>query len=220
MIFWSLLFILFAIIIGFIDIWDKKKKLKNNIQFSDSFLIKLEDYVTSEGKDITPYDWMISHSRHMQIILGPIGVARHYIPPFANYKIPNYELIINTLPVLRQNMVFPSQLAYEYYRLIKEPILSYIGELDENQGKIINELRNPIVWFFTGISLLLSLPLRILQWAGLISSLFISNLEKNRLYKIFSSVVGIISFLASIISIIDGWDKVILIFKSVSNIIK
>ena len=220
MIWFSISILIVAIIIGFLSVRNDDKRIKDNLESANIFLLKLEEYVQSQGKNNLSYDWLIIDSPKMQLILGEIGIAAKYKPPAANYVVSNYPVIVNTLPDLRQAIENRYSWAYEDYMTIRETILRYKGTLENREKHLSRSLKNPLIWFFTGISQILSIPFQILSWAGLLSSNSITSIKKSFIYKIFSGLIGLIELIGSIISIFNGWDKVILSFNYFTNIIK
>lgn len=219
MIWWSILFLLVTTTIGFMYVKNASKHTQNCIAFADEFLLKVEEYVQSKGEDILSYEWLITNSSQMQSALGIMGIAEQYKPPFANYMIPNYAIIVNTLPELRQAIERRSRIAYEDYITIRETILRYIGVVNQQKSKFEKNLKNPLIWFFRGMTQILSFPFYILQWAGLLSSDFISRLERSVIYKILSGFVGLVGFIGSIVSIVVEWDSIVLFLRYIQSLL-
>ncbi len=211
---WVLLIVIILIpIIGYMDFRNTLRELVSTLNFSEEFLNNLNNYFQCKGNDNISYDWLLQNSGRIQKKLGLIGIAAHYKPPFANYTYSNYQIIINTLPSLRQSIHSSNHLAYDYYMMIWDTIQRFIGEIKEEIEVIEPKFKNPVNLFFNGVSYLLSLPFRILQWVGLISSSVISTIEKTSIFKLLALLVSLIGLIASIIEIIDGWDRILQILS-------
>ena len=55
-----------------------------------------------------------------------------------------------------------------YAKMIVEALLRYLGVLEERESAAVRSLKNPLLWFRTGVEQLLSAPLIILAWVGLV----------------------------------------------------
>lgn len=212
---WIILILIILIpIIGFFYIRVQLDTLNKNLQFSEEFLGKFDKFIQSKGMDDFSYEWLLRNSGRMQKKLGLIGIAVQYKPPFANYYYTNYQIIINTLPLLRQSIDASSSLAYDYYMSIWETLQRFIGEINEEKEIIIKKIKNPLILFFTGVSYILSFPIRVLQWVGIISSSVVTDVEKTSIFKFLALLISLIGLIASILEIIDGWDRITQFFPN------
>ena len=79
----------------------------------------------------------------------------------------------------------------------------------------LSRIKNPLVWFREGVKIILLLPLSILNQLGLFSNKFYYKLKSSLFFKITSSLIAIIGFVSSIVTIVLGWNKFYQIIKSI-----
>lgn len=200
----SALIIIFAI--GFFQIRKSSQALEEKIKFADDFLDHFRKYYTNGGRDMDTYQWLVFRSNKMQSQLGVIGIYAQYRPPFANYIVSNYPIILNTLPALRDSFSRPSRLTYDYAMAIEECVIRYLGVVDEWAQTAQQRVKNPLVWFREGIQTVLGVPFYILSSFGIMSTVTLSRISNNKLFKVVGALVGLLAFISSIIGIVTGWD--------------
>ena len=216
----ALILLFLVAITGLIRIANRIRSLNQRISFANEFFEKVEEYVKSGGRNIEVYSWLIHRSPKMQTSLGRIGIAG-YRPPYANYMLSNYQIILNTLPELRQALedtLFASQ-AHEYYMLLQETLLRYTGVMSDLLEPQWGYLKNPIVWLREGVQLVLLVPLLLLEWAGLITSSTVSKFSGNLIFSIFSGIVTILGLLSAMITIVLGWEEFVHIVNELLKLI-
>ena len=197
-------------IIGFLRVNQYCNHLLDVKTFAIDFLDKLKTYLSSNGADGGAYSWLTLKSNKMQSQLGSAGIMAAYKPPFANFQYTNYPIILNMLPDLR-NALSDSyalgRLADQYAATIQEVIIRHIGSIEEIEEFNKKKLKNPVVWFREGVQLLISSPLYAAYWLGVIKEPIIDRLTSNIIFKFISTVVTLVGFIGSIITIVIGWDQ-------------
>lgn len=185
-----------------------QRNIKQRQEFAMEFLNQMREYVDSRGKNYEAYTWLIHRSNRMQLQMGSAGICA-YRPPFQNYQIRNYPIIINMLPELRREfesrLVSDSPLVGHYVNALQEAIVRYIGTLDDLEEQHSKEIRNPAIWLRGGIRTAIALPITILSWFGLISEGTLRAITRNLLFRALAAIVGVIGFVSAIISIVLGW---------------
>ncbi|QEP42993.1 hypothetical protein D5085_07595 [Ectothiorhodospiraceae bacterium BW-2] len=186
----------------------KRNKITEHISFSENFLQLLKQYWNSGGRDNEAYSQLLHDSHKMQNIMGGLGVFVHYQPPYRNYMMKNYPVILNMLPELRQTLddeFLSAQLASNYMNAMQETLIRYMGYLDNQLETNKQELVNPIKWFRNGIREVLSLPIQLLDWLDIINHQKAATAITSKLFKIIAGVVALISFFSAIVTIVTGW---------------
>jgi len=153
----------------------------------------------------------------MQTYLGYDGLSA-YKPPYANYIIKNYQIIVNILPEIRKefNSTFcDARSLQEYVAILNETIMRYLGILDNQLKSNLRKFHNPILWLKEGIVYILIFPFILLNWFGIISKSIVINLTDNFLFKLISNIISLLSLLATIITIVIGWTS---FFKTIKNL--
>src|SRR4051812_7601059 len=85
---------------------------------------RLGAFVEGHGRDAGSYDWLIQRSVGIQHQMGPHGYMAHFSPPFANYLVPNWAIVLNALPEIRRGLhddILMRQ-GFEYAQLLKDAL--------------------------------------------------------------------------------------------------
>jgi hypothetical protein len=101
MILWLPAGVVFVTGVGYWSLLSSLRELNNRYHFAADFHRDLITYLESHGRDVQRYASLIQRSVRMQEQLGPLGVQA-YKPPFANYYLTNYSIVLNLLPELHR----------------------------------------------------------------------------------------------------------------------
>lgn len=171
--------------------------------FGEKYLSRFNQLIEEGPNERRHYQWLLRKVSKIENEMGGFGVAAFYRPAFANYAFKDYEVISNTLlnigPVSAKDL--------EMSQAILE---RYIGALDDSISKNLSHLINPAVWLTRTVRLiLLDIPLWMLYSFGLIS-----KIKKNKIKtsSIISKIIGAITLVGSLASIITGWDSIMKLF--------
>lgn len=126
-----------------------------------------------------------------------------YKPPFANYIIHNYQIIANTIPQIRTGQAHPNDLAS-----VEDCIFMLIGYLENGLGALDRGLRNPWHWLTVGTTSVLDTPVRALAALGIIGQGAADKAAGSRIYRLVALIGLIVSIIAGLVQIVDGWDTV------------
>lgn len=142
-------------------------------------------------------------------------VARTYKPAGANYYLKGYQIIINGLTEVKNiyqqmsgkygGLNFEWQMLQESLGMIDDTLLSYIGFLENKSEQKLKAIRNPVTWFREGIQFIVTLPISLIYWSGIINYRAYNKVNNNVFVKLISLAVGIIAFISSIITIVTGY---------------
>lgn len=191
------------IIVGLFNLVNDYRKVIIKRNFAIEYLHKFQKFRESHSADFSgeTYYWLTKHVSQMQSQLGFFGVV-DYQPPCSNYINRNYQVIVNTLPEMRNRNAHSSMI-----NACEDALIRYIGHLDNVFESSINQLKNPFKWLQTGVQLTISLPFFILYWLGLISLYYVEKITDNFIFKLISGFITLASLIASIITIVLGWDR-------------
>ncbi|MGO9613602.1 MAG: hypothetical protein ACLPX5_11270 [Dissulfurispiraceae bacterium] len=140
--------------------------------------------------------------------MGPHGIVANYRPPFQNYMIKNYPLVLNVLPELRkalEDALLPDRLAGEYANLLQEALIRYVGTLEDISEKQHREMKNPVIWLREGIRSIISFPILLLSWLGVISETKALTISSSFFLRLLSGFFALIGFVSAIVTIALGW---------------
>ena len=202
-----------VMLLGFGQAILRLRELAKREQFANTYLTKLREYLESNGNAFGVYLWLTQKSMKMQRHLGSTGLLHHFKPAFANYSINNYPLLINHLPKLHSLFGDPindfTGQAAHYRNAIIECLVRHMGDLEEERESIVTTLKNPLAWFGTGVTLVVSLPLILLGALGIIGATTIEMVTSNRLFKMVASFAALVGFASAVIGIVTGWEQFI-----------
>lgn len=200
-------------LIGLISLLFDLKKNRKKIEFARDYKNKLHQYIMSQGSDHEVYGWLIHRSNKMQNQMGCAGIFYTYRPPFANYTFRNYPIILNMMPSLREafseRFSSPNQQAESYASTLFETTVRHIGIIEDKEELALGRLKNPFVWFSSGVSLALSVPVRILGWFGLLGASAVGFLTSSFLFKTMTAIVSLVGFFSAVVGIVTGWEPFI-----------
>jgi hypothetical protein len=204
--------ILIILVIGFTKAYGRYSRTKRRIKFSHEYREKFielankyfktyERFRESGNLDQQLYIWLTLNVSKIQNQLG--GFGRLSIqPPFQNYIIHDYQVIANTLPKFKEGIV-ESQEA----NMVDDCLLRYIGHLNGNNQENLSSLKNPVIWFREGFKEILSVPISILNWFGILSKRTVDNIKESLIFKVISGLIALITILSGLVTIIVGYDQ-------------
>lgn len=200
------------LLFGYYTIYKESKRLIEKLNFSaeyrnkfvelaNNYFSKYDRFERKGEIDNQLYIWLTKNVNKIQAQVGQIGTI-HYVAPFRQYQVTNYQVIINSLPKFRDGNVQDFDV-----NSVDDCLLRYIGQLEDYEKSIKEELKNPFVWFRQGIQEALILPLLIFKWFGIFNSSFFYKIKQSFFYKIFAGVMALITLLSGIVTIIIGMDQ-------------
>jgi hypothetical protein len=206
--------ILAVFIIGFVQVYNRHSRVVKKIDFASEYRNKFVDFSNKYFKtydrysrtgdfDGEQYVWLTMNVSKIQNYVGSFGEMT-YKPAFQNYMINNYQIIINTIPKYREGQVESFDVG-----AVDDCLLRYIGHLEEYSKDTQKNLRNPIVWFREGFREIMSIPIFILSWFGIISNRTVNSIKNSLLYKVISGLIALVTLVSGVVTIILGYDQTI-----------
>lgn len=210
--------ILTVFIIGFVQVSNRHSRVVKKIdfageyrnkfvEFADKYFQTYDRYSRSGDFDGELYVWLTINVSKIQNYVGSFGVMS-YRPAFQNYMINNYQIIINTIPKFREGQVENSDVG-----AVDDCLLRYIGYLEEYSKDTLKNLRNPIVWFREGFREILSVPIFILSWFGIISNRTVNSIKDSLFYKVISGLIALVTLVSGLVTIVIGHENTLSILQ-------
>lgn len=204
--------ILVIFVIGFVQVYSRHNRIVKKIDFAGEYRNKFFEFSNKYFKthdrwsrsgdlDGELYVWLTMNVSKIQNYVGSFGVMS-YKPAFQNYMINNYQIIINTIPKFREGQVESFDVGS-----VDDCLLRYIGYLEEYQKDTLRNLKNPIIWFREGFREILSIPIFILSWFGIISNRTLNSIKDSLIYKVVSGLFALVTLISGIVTIIVGYDQ-------------
>ena len=208
------IFIFSILVIGFSLIYklnsrlEKKIKFVNEyrnkfVEFSNTYFQSYDRYSRSGKFDNESYIWLTKNVNKIQNYVGSFGLIT-YKPAFQNYIVNNYPVLLNTIPKFRDGQIENFDV-----HSVDDCLLRYIGHLEEYNFNTGKNLRNPIIWFREGVKEILSLPIFIFSWFGLISNSTVNSIKNSFIYKIITGLIALVTLLSGLVTIVIGYDQTI-----------
>lgn len=169
------------------------------IQFTTPYLQRLQTPLSQQALDSRLYHWLVSNMDKTQGLLGHFGVA-HYTAPFGRFQAANYPYIINTVRQVRTEEAERNDIL-----MCEDMMVRYIGAMNRTIDTDKNKIKNPFSWLQQGIQFYLGFPIRLLNWFGIISDNSFDAIVSSKLFKVLAGIGGLAGFLASVVSILQGW---------------
>ena len=194
---------------GFLNVRERKVRNIEYLNFASEYLDQFAKYISSRGDDLETYSWLLKRSNKFQNQMGSYGVLGFFKPPYQNYQIRNYPVIVNILPEIRKlfnDRLFQDTIG-QYVELMQNMMVSYIGVLENYSDIKSKEILNPIIWFREGIKSITSFPVFVLNWIGVISITTLDRMTSNFLFKFLSRLVALAGLVSAVMTIALGWDQ-------------
>ena len=180
--------------------------LKKRKRFGEKYLSKYKQLRRSSPFDEECYQWLLRKVDTMQTEMGGYGIIDHYKPAYVNNVISNYLALPNTLLNIRT----PAGADLAGTQALLE---RYIGALEDAISKKWKEMFNPLVWLTRAVRLVMFDGL---LWTFRSVGLMSSNTEnKIRNHSLVNRVIGLITLLGSLASILSGWNSLVKFFTPI-----
>jgi hypothetical protein len=204
--------ILTVFIIGFVQVYNRHSRVVKKIDFAEEYRNKFIEFSNkyfetydrwsrADDFDGQLYVWLTINVSKIQGNLGPFGIM-DYIAPFQTYSVSNYQIVINTIPKFRDGTIKDFDV-----NSVDDCLLRYIGYLKEYYQDTQKNLRNPIVWFREGFREVLSIPIFILNWFGIISNRTVNSIKDSLIYKVISGLIALVTLVSGLVTIVVGYDQ-------------
>jgi hypothetical protein len=207
--------------LGFVYLILTRRTILQRARNAESFLAQLQTFIRSHGQDTDAYSWLLRRSHGLQVEMGALGVMA-FKAPYAKYVVQNWPVVVNSLTEMRlwsdqgyRASGAPRQQFYDYGATLQEAILRFAGTLEDRIAELTASLRNPLIWFRNGITLILLAPFMVLRSLGVSGIPEATVLTGKNLFRILASVATLATIGGSAVTIIDGWDKTLLFTKTV-----
>ena len=164
--------------IGFVYMVRRMNALYTRVNFIHEFRNKFIDlgnlgsvgskYYDHSRVDYNLHHWLTLNAVKAQREIGGFGIGV-FMAPFQLYKINHYEFITQTVGKFTEGLLHTQEIA-----IVDNILTRWLGAQNDAIEEIEKDIKNPLKWFQYGVRLILSLPIRILNWFGIISE---SNLD-------------------------------------------
>lgn len=213
-------FAVLGFIIKYVEIYDFDKRLTFTKEYRDKFITLCNDIFSNNHFDQAIYYELTAAVKDMQAELGADGIYAYVQDNLKGVATRNYQALVNFLPELRtainekQNSIMSMRLSRSITDC-DDMFVRHIGTLTSQIDATRKEAQNPFSCFAEGVRTIISLPILLLKWFGIISSTTAIKLKSNWIVKIISILVTLVGFVGSVITIIIGWNQFVEIISKI-----
>lgn len=192
--------------LGLLTIWKRIMEIQGEMEFihdyGDKFSKMIKLYFVSHNIEQDTYFWLTKNVNKIQRLLGANGIIHLYRPAYSTTVYSQYHILVNTLP-----QFIRSGPHLDDCNSCLEAITKHIGQLEEQDGKLKNRLRNPLMWLQDGFRFIILLPFYIFRWLGLLESPFIRKVATSAFVQLISGLLSAMAILGTIVGLIVDWDN-------------
>jgi len=189
----------------------ERRKHSNLSKFRDLFI----EWCNSRCTDDQRYVEIIKLSPQIQGLMSEFGTIT-YRPPFANYVVNNWQIILNAIPEINEISKDPFTISgsriytdrlNKYILMVEESLLRSIGNSENFTSEILSQMWNPLSMLFRGLKFVITLPFLVLAECGLLTSKAYNFILNSVIVKSISLAIFFIGFASSVVTITTGWDQ-------------
>lgn len=211
---WGFAIFLVLVVVGVVRIVYKIIKVSIRKSYTNKYLKNYSKWLKMKDKNHAEelYTWLTQNTGHIQNELGQTGVAANYVAPMAAYALTNYEIIVNTLPIIKTGLATELEV-----NACKDALNRHIGNLRCARKVYFLELINLFKWVLEGAKTIITFPLYLFYCLGLYEYSKIISVKENKGFKIVSGIVALISFWGLIQGIVVDWNDFWNIIKQIKK---
>ena len=146
------------------------------------------------------YGWLAEHLHAMTAELG-VEDRIIYQRPFGSFVSTNYPMLANTLASTRMSGHIDAQTA----ELADQALIAHYGALRLRFETVQAELKNPIALVGRGLRFVLSVPLLLLGWLGLLRPASVLKARQSWVFRLAQFVATLAVAGAGVVTVVNGW---------------
>jgi hypothetical protein len=189
--------------LGLIDLTSELNRLSRKLQFVVEFQQRWVRYFQAlqQGQSApADYTWLAMRQPRMSSELGSADRI-DYRPPFSNYVVSNYPALVNTLAAARSSPGAPPNMV----NLVDQLLISLGGVIQYRHESLVSKLSNPLYLVGRGLRLVVSFPLLLLSWSGLLPASSLEGARNSLLFRFVQFLAATILVVAAVVTVVVGW---------------
>lgn len=190
--------------------WENERDNKILNDFGDKFN-KLNQSINTNNFDNNIYSILMRKSEEIQDLLGHHGIIATYQASRYDHIYYNYQVIVNEIPKIRHNYSnlsnftnIGSSCIGDSINLIEDSLLKKSGGIEKLNNIYTKELKNPLIWLRNGIQFVVTLPILMIYWSGLMKYQSYVTITNNFFVKSISFVIGMVELYGTAVTIVTG----------------
>lgn len=210
--------IIIGVIVKVAKILSYNKRLTFTMEYKHDFVRLMNNVLDNKGIDSELHSKLVKQVDKMQEELGKDGVLAEMIDPLKQVHCRNYQVLINFMANYTQELMMGGSLMMErvmnHAGLCDNALLRHIGRIENARADTGKSLINPFSCFSEGVRWVISLPVNILYWSGIISYSTRNKYKNNTLKVLIDKFIVLIGLVGSIATLILGWEDLVNIFNN------
>lgn len=195
-----------------ISIADCNERAEKTAKFRDKFIDLANHYMQYHQVNAELYQDCIREVDDIQEELGYDGIIAEIVDPLKRVKMSNVQILVNAFPemtsMVSQMDTYIIQVRMsQYFQQCTDSMEKHIGRIGRIRDTELKRMWNPVFCFGRGIRRILSLPLDILFWLGILDAKTNRAFKGNTISRLLGKVATFIGFVSSVMSIILGWNE-------------
>ncbi len=187
------------LLLGLVDTIVELRSLSSRLEFVTEFQRRWMNFFMRGATG--EYQWLAESQTRMTAELGPADRIT-YRAPFSQYAVSNYPMLTNTLAQARGGRgVHPDDVNF-----VDHLVISRGGVLKERFTAVASRIKNPFYLVGRGLRFVVSLPLSVLAWSGLLAASAADRARASLLFRLIQFLVACALLLAALVTIVVGWD--------------
>ncbi len=190
-------------LLGLIDLRSELGRLSKRLQFTVDFQRRWVAYFQAlqlGQQAAADYTWLAMRQPRMTSELGSADRI-DYHPPGSNYVVSNYPALTNTLVAARSGQgAHPDMVA-----LVDQLLISLGGMLQDRHESLVPKLTQPVYLVGRGLRLVVSFPLLLLWWSGLLPTGGLEGARRSWLFRLIQFLAATILLAAGVVTVVIGW---------------
>lgn len=217
-IFIIVILMLLGFVLKLISIASLNKRLQYTVDYRNDFIDFCNELEKTGSIGGEKYYRLLKEVNKIQRELGMDGIISVYRDPLAGFQMNNYPVFLNFFNELRTYSTDFSLFGERRYLLVSnadESLTKHIGVLNDAIDIAKQRLKNPVYCFANGINGIISLPIKILEWSGILTNDFSSRILKSKVHQIISKLLVLIGLISSIMTIVMGWNQFLDLIRNI-----
>jgi hypothetical protein len=206
------------IVVGLLQTALKIRDVSERRGFTREYLGQLQELlgrIAKQGFDSEAgrtHAWLMHRGGKMQLELGPDG-KMIYREPFGGPIWPDYEVLTNLIPKLRDEQLQGGlsggggPLYDQAASVCQDVLIRHDGRLQDTEERLRGDLLNPFALLRRGVEFVVTLPLLLLVWSGLLRYTALLKATETGPGRALTGIVALVGFLAAVVQILVGWDQ-------------
>ena len=209
-------------IMNLIDLYNIIKRTNFTNQYHKKFIELVEELFSNKTFNNHLYYELTLEVKAMQYELGSDGIYACITDKLKGFTANNYQVLINFLPELKHVIAnWHNSIMMDRYiqsaQDCDDMFIRHMGTLKNLEKAVRKRLINPLCLFSDGMKFVISLPVLMLNWLGVISDKSTRKIRQSKFIKVINSLGVIVGLISAIFTIVLGWNDFLQLISKLFN---